>query len=212
MAFSVAFQLSNFINNSIPTGPFLTDALVAFGTSLLTIYLARTVRKNHFSTVKLATTDWLTGLHNRRNFETITDLEIAKQKRYGGVFSLAFIDLDNFKMLNDAIGHRAGDMALQLLAQILREHTRTTDSIARLGGDEFAILIPNTLESDCQALCNHLSGMIEKMMAETHFDITASIGHTTFDHAPESTITAIQIADKAMYAAKRKGKKCVFCL
>ena len=71
--------------------------------------------------MKLATTDWLTGLHNRRSFESIADMEISRQKRYGGVFSLVIIDLDNFKELNDCAGHHVGDKALKHVADVLRE-------------------------------------------------------------------------------------------
>jgi diguanylate cyclase (GGDEF)-like protein len=95
---------------------------------------------------------------------------------------------------------------LKLLADILRENTRQSDSIARLGGDEFAILMPVTRSSDCTELCQQLSGTIARRMVDAGFPITASIGHTTFERAPESMLEALQEADKAMYAAKASGK------
>lgn len=206
LALSVAFQFSTFSFHGIPSGPLVVDALIAFASSVLTIALARATRDSHLATVNLATTDWLTGLHNRRKFMSIADMEIARQKRYGGVFSLAVIDLDKFKELNDSLGHQAGDMALKLLADVLRKHTRQTDSIARLGGDEFAILMPNTDEAECKSLCQLLSARIAKRMADATFAVTASIGHSTFEQVPESTAYALQQADKAMYAAKARGK------
>lgn len=205
-ALSVAFQLWNFVNHRIPDGPFVTDALIAFASSVLTIVLARAVRDNYLATANLAIHDSLTGLRNRRSFESIAEMEIARQKRYGGVFSLAVLDLDNFKDLNDSGGHHVGDEALRLLADVLREHTRKSDSIARLGGDEFAILMPNTREEDCNSLCDQVSGNIAKRMADAGYAITASIGSTTFERAPESTSDALQQADKAMYAAKAERK------
>jgi diguanylate cyclase (GGDEF)-like protein len=104
--------------------------------------------------------------------------------------------------------HHIGDSALNLLADILREHRRQTDTIARLGGDEFALLMPNTPSADCNSLCQRLSETIANRMAEATFDVTASIGHATFDQAPESTAEALQKADHAMYAAKARGKNC----
>lgn len=209
LAISTTFQLLTFYVDGIPYRPFAIDAITAFSSALLSIYLGISVRTNHLATVKLASTDWLTGLHNRRSFETIVDLEIERQKRYGGIFSLAVIDLDGFKRLNDSRGHQTGDEALQLLAVVLHEHTRHSDSIARLGGDEFAILMPNTLKPDCAALCQQLSVNIASRMSAAGYPITASIGCMTFEHAPNSTSEALQKTDKAMYAAKTGGKNRV---
>jgi diguanylate cyclase (GGDEF)-like protein len=206
LALSVAFQLLNFSNHRLPGGPFVTDAIIAFASSVLTIVLARAVRERYMATADLASIDSLTGLRNRRSFESIADMEVARQKRYGGVFSLAILDLDNFKDVNDTGGHHVGDRALRLLADILREHTRKSDSLGRLGGDEFAILMPNTRELDCKSLCTQLAMHIANGMDAVGFPITASIGSTTFELAPESTSDALQMADKAMYAAKAARK------
>ena len=206
LALSVAFQLSNFSLHHIPDAPFVTDALIAFASSVLTIILARAVREKYLATADLATYDSLTGLRNRRSFESIADMEIARQKRYGGVFSLAILDLNNFKDVNDSEGHHVGDKALRLLADVLRAHTRGSDSLGRLGGDEFAILMPNTRQADCISLCEHLSANIATRMADAGFAITASVGSTTFERAPQSTADALKVADKAMYSAKADSK------
>lgn len=212
LVLSTTFQFVTFFIDGIPIISLVTDALVAFSSSLLSIYLARAVRENYLEIASLATTDSLTGLHNRRSFEALVDSEIKRQKRYGGVFSLVVIDLDGFKNLNDSRGHHAGDMALQLLANVLHGHSRQPDTIARLGGDEFAILMPNTLASDCGLLCQHLSVKIASQMTAASFPVTASIGLTAFEQAPESISDALQKADDAMYAAKAGGKNCVVCL
>lgn len=212
LVLTTAFQLLTFYVDGIPYRPFAIDAIIAFASALLSVFLARSVRKNHLATVKLAATDWLTGLHNRRSFKTITDLEIERQKRYGGIFSLAVIDLDGFKKLNDSRGHHIGDEALQLVADVLQDHTRHSDSIARLGGDEFAILMPNTQKPDCNSLCQQLSLKIASRMSAAEFQTTASIGCVTFEQAPESSSYSLQKTDKAMYMAKAAGKNCVVCL
>ncbi len=205
---SVVFQLSNFIVHRIPTGALAIDTVVSFASSVMTVLLARAARRNQLAAMNLATTDWLTGLHNRRSFESITDLEIARQKRHGGVFSLAVIDLDDFKTLNDSQGHYAGDHALKILADVLRKHTRESDSIARLGGDEFAVLMPNIRQEDSSSLCRHLSAEIAYQMVTAGYSTTASIGCITFERAPDSTADALHQADKAMYAEKASGKSC----
>ncbi len=182
------------------------EALLSLVALLFVLFLARTIRETYLQTLTLANQDVLTGLHNRRGFESIVAQELARQKRYGKAFSLAVIDLDGFKALNDSRGHLAGDSALKILAQALRENTRQTDRIARVGGDEFAILMPLTWHSDCNAACDNLSVKIARRMMEAGFAITASIGHTTFEQAPKSVSEAFQKADNAMYAAKASGK------
>ena len=203
---TTVLQLLTLYSHGLTPEVFATDALVAFASSVLTMFLAKTVRENQIATMNLATTDWLTGLHNRRSFETIADLELKRQRRYGGVFSLAVIDLDGFKTLNDSRGHDVGDKALQLVADVLREHTRQSDTVARLGGDEFAVLMPNTREPDGTLFCRQLSATISSRMADAGFATTASIGCARFEQAPASTSDALQEADQAMYAAKARGK------
>lgn len=205
---STTFQISTFIIQNSPADVLAVDTIVAVTSAILTIFLARAARENYLSALSLATTDWLTGLHNRRNFQSIADLEIEKQKRYGGTFSLAVIDLDDFKYLNDSKGHHIGDQALRLLADVLIAHTRKSDSVARLGGDEFAILMPKTSGPECGYLCSELALKIQSSMAESGYQITASIGYATFDLPPESTTHALQKADEGMYAAKAQGKNC----
>ncbi len=188
------------------------EGFIGIAGLLLVVVLARAAREHHLETLLLATHLPLTKLHNRRSFELIAEMELARQRRYGGVFSLAVIDLDGIKRLNDSRGHHVGDLALKLLADLLRENTRKTDSTARLGGDEFAILMPVTRNSDSTVLCQHLSLAIASRKADAGFAITASIGHTTFEQAPESMLDALQNADKTMYAAKASGKGCAISL
>ena len=212
LALSISFQSWIIFNQDLPNSPLLPDGLITIASSVLTITLARISRANYLATMSLAATDWLTGLFNRRSFESAAENEITRQRRYGGVFSLAVIDLDGFKKLNDSRGHRDGDAALMLLADLLRKHTRQTDLIARLGGDEFVILMPNTQTEACLSLCRQLAIIVASRMACAGFGITASIGCTSFEEAPESTPAALQKADAAMYAAKENGKNCAVSL
>ena len=186
--------------------------IIILASNAMVASVAHYAREHYLEAERLATIDWLTGLHNRRSIELITGKEIARHKRYGGVFSFALVDLDEFKDLNDSRGHAVGDKALKILAEVLRKQTRESDTVARLGGDEFAILMPNTQAADSASLCQQLSVKVASRMADAAFPITASIGCTTFEQTPESTADVFMKADKAMYSAKAKGKGCVVSL
>ena len=125
---------------------------------------------------------------------------------------MALVDLDNFKELNDTRGHAVGDTALKILAEVLRGHTRDSDTVARLGGDEFAILMPNTQSTDSTALCEQLSAKVARQMGVATFPLTVSIGCATFQQTPATTGEVFEKADKAMYAAKAHGKARVASL
>jgi diguanylate cyclase (GGDEF)-like protein len=204
-----SFQILTFYIDGVPTIPLVTDACIAFLSALMAVILARIVRKDQLKLENLSSTDGLTGLRNRRSFEEIVDVEIERQKRYGGILSLVVLDLDGFKKLNDDKGHHAGDLALKLFARILNDNSRQLDTVARLGGDEFAILMPSTLAEDCRSHCQLLSEKIASQMNAANFQLTASIGFSTFEQPPDSITTALHLADKAMYAAKAGGKNRV---
>lgn len=204
----IAFLMWNAFPQDKHDSALITDVLITTASSALTVALARAFRANYLTTINLATTDWLTGLHNRRSFQIAAENEISRQQRYGGVFSLAMIDLDGFKLLNDSKGHQAGDTALKLVADLLRTHTRRTDVVARLGGDEFVILMPNTGSAACQRLTHQLVVVIAHRMTRAGFGVTASIGSASFTVPPESATAALQRADAAMYEAKSRGKGC----
>ena len=205
-AFSVALQIFTFVSYDILTISKISDVSVAIVASSLTVTLAKIARDRYLETVALAARDSLTGLLNRRSFDAVVEAEISRQRRYAGVFSIAAIDLDSFKQLNDSRGHSAGDDALVRVANTLRSHSRDTDSVGRFGGDEFAVLMPNTQEADCADYCEKLCIQIANEMAKANYPVTASIGYSTFCDAPESTSQAMMAADAAMYQAKAMGK------
>jgi diguanylate cyclase (GGDEF)-like protein len=164
---------------------------------------------SYLEVLNLARTDELTGLMNRRAFVRTAVLEIERQARYGGEFSIMMLDLDDFKVLNDTHGHAVGDMALRHLAEAIRSNIRRADSVGRIGGDEFVVLMPNTPRAACTSICQQLRRAIAEGMTESGFTVTASIGSVTFEHPPESVDGALQAADRAMYGAKRSGGDCV---
>ena len=182
---------------------------ISFFSDITIVLIARTARFNILEARRLSTTDPLTRLSNRRALELAIQSETTRQRRYGGVFSLVLIDLDGFKAVNDTKGHSEGDRALVLLASILDANTRKSDLAFRIGGDEFVILMPSTEAPDCNKLCDALCKTIAEEMLRASFAITASIGFTTVESAPQFSIDILTIADKAMYAAKNSGKSRV---
>jgi diguanylate cyclase (GGDEF)-like protein len=202
---TVALQCYTIFSYDILVVTQITDAIIAIASSTLTLFLSRSARENYLHTLHLASHDPLTGLHNRHSFEASANLELARQTRYGGIFSLVVIDLDEFKALNDSRGHHQGDEALKLLACVLQQQLRRTDLIARLGGDEFAVLLPNTGAPECESLCRQLTDRIGQRMRDAGFPVTASIGGASFGKPPESIAAALIAADAAMYRAKAAG-------
>lgn len=181
---------------------FLLNALAY----ILVSNLIRVVRQQYIELEQTAIHDSLTGLHNRQYFVQAVEAEMARQDRFGSIFSLAMIDLDGFKGLNDSKGHEYGDEALRYISSLMSSHTRKTDTLARLGGDEFALLMPNTDKQDCAAFCLFLVEMITARMPAAGYNVSASIGAITFAKMPVTAALAMKMADDAMYLAKQSGK------
>lgn len=159
-----------------------------------------------------AMTDFLTGVGNRRAFyqELARDIEELELEHH--TFSVALIDLDNFKRLNDTLGHEEGDRALQAIANALCAATRGTDFVARIGGDEFATIHPGATLDDSLAILERARGQVLKVSEENNWDLSVSIGichcaDSTTVAQGECTVEAIlHVADSAMYQGKRAGK------
>ena len=205
IALVTALQVTAFWHQIVIAPSVISDVLVPFATSVLTLFLARAWRISYLAALNQAATDPLTDLHNRRAFVAGIDSEIARQKRHGGSFALAVLDLDGFKALNDSKGHRAGDEALKLVAETLRRYTRKSDTLGRIGGDEFGILMPNT-QIDCTPALQELCAAIACSTAAADCAVTTSIGCKTFRSSPENAVDALQQADRLMYEAKLSGK------
>lgn len=153
----------------------------------------------------LATTDALTGLANRRTFETHVATEFARAGRNHTPLSLIVLDIDNFKKRNDTLGHTAGDEALRIIGRVLRESLRATDLSARVGGEEFAILLPGTDLSHAILLARRIQTRLRQAKAGT-MPLSASIGIVTDDGSATTWEGMVSQADQAMYMAKRSGK------
>jgi len=161
---------------------------------------------------QLSNTDSLTGLFNSRHFYEEVRSEIARALRHGHPLSLMYVDIDNFKRLNDACGHLEGDRMLESLADLIRRCMRRDDSAYRLGGDEFVVLLPET-ELDCahlvaERLRAFFAADLPMPSASPTVRCSLSIGVTRYEPWEEFT-DFIERADAASYQAQRQGRNCV---
>ncbi len=155
----------------------------------------------------LATTDDLTGSYNRRHFIELANTELARIERYGGGLSLAILDFDNFKAVNDHYGHLAGDQALVLVSNICRANIRETDIFARYGGDEFVMLFPETDEAQARECLQRILLRLEEVEISCAVKVhpRVSIGLFTFNTAASTLDELLYKADIALYRAKQTG-------
>ena len=154
---------------------------------------------------QLARTDPLTQLFNRRHFFELSNQLLMLSKGCGSPHSLAFLDLDNFKHINDQHGHEVGDRVLQKVSKVLKETVRKSDVVARFGGEEFIILFTNTDKQHALTVCEVIRKAIEEADMPEHVNnITTSIGVAGVDD--ETIIQVIKRADSALYEAKNKGR------
>jgi len=157
----------------------------------------------------LSRVDFLTGIPNRRMFHQALTLEGKRSRRYGRPLTLVYIDVDNFKHLNDHYGHATGDELLKTIGMTLEMSVRSTDMAARLGGDEFAVLLPETDESSAGVIVAKLRQNLNTAIAPKGWPVTFSFGVVTFAIALDSMEEMIKRADEFMYEAKRGGKSAV---
>jgi diguanylate cyclase (GGDEF)-like protein len=155
---------------------------------------------------KLARTDPLTQVHNRRAFWNAATRELARSRRQGTSFSLAYIDVDGFKAVNDRFGHHAGDQLLRGIAQELQQELRELDMVARLGGDEFVLLLPDTGEIGAGKVIDRVKKSLQAAVWRRSFDIDFSIGVLTVIDPPSSVEELVSGADELMYQVKRTGR------
>jgi len=153
-----------------------------------------------------ARTDVLTGLANRRAFVEAAWMELERARRHGRPLSLLYLDCDDFKGVNDRLGHVVGDRVLSVVASTLREGVRGHDTVARLGGDEFGVLLPEIDGSGAVALAERLRARLGEALSRQALPVTLSMGVATFAAPPASVDEMILRADELMYEAKRSGK------
>ena len=185
------------------------NAAVRLGFMLILAHVASGFKRSLEQERELARTDYLTGAINGRHFGELAEGEILRARRHGHPFSIAFMDVDDFKSINDRLGHSAGDRLLKTVAETLRRSVRDVDAVARLGGDEFAVLMPETGEAAARVAVARLRRRLREEAGRGGWPVTFSIGVVTFDDPPASVDEMMRAADELMYAAKRHGKDTV---
>ncbi len=176
-------------------------ALLAMPSNALVAYIARLARANFLAIDNLAPYDGLTGLYNRPLFESLAELEISRQRRDGGMFSLAVVRIANLKELTSNAGAYVGDAAIKLLANILRDHIRRNDIAARISAEEFAVLMPNTGQAGCQLFCDQITVKVSTLMRQAAFPADLRVGHITLELPPQSLAEVFDRARTSMHAA-----------
>jgi diguanylate cyclase (GGDEF)-like protein/PAS domain S-box-containing protein len=158
----------------------------------------------------LSTTDSLTGLLNRRALNDMLQHEIERSKRYSTELSLIICDVDMFKLINDTYGHSAGDRALMVVSDVLRQTLRKADILSRYGGDEFMIILPETSLAGAQSLAEKIRAAVERQELEVPGDkrtgLTLSIGVASCCSPEDNLDTIVSLADTALYTSKEAGR------
>jgi diguanylate cyclase (GGDEF)-like protein len=179
--------------------------------------LAKDILNSHLTNAKLyqearltSLTDTLTSVGSRKMLEDKLQAEFDRSKRYKRTFSLAIFDLDNFKTINDILGHGSGDDALKKLAKCMKKEKRTTDILTRYGGDEFVMIMPETKAIDAVTLLERIRDKVQQIKLTQNLPMTISCGIAEHSFkAIDSSREVMRRADLALYEAKSAGRNCV---
>ncbi len=206
----MAWFASSFIAGvRLPAAIWVLNATAHLAAFTTVVVLVAYLQRSRASENRLARTDSLTGLPNTRAFYESAVAEIERQRRRSHPVTLAFLDLDDFKEINDRFGHETGDRALRAAADAIRATTRVTDVPSRMGGDEFALLLPETDRDGALRILERVRAAIAGAFEDRGWPSSCSIGAVTFDEPPEKVDALVGIADSLMYRVKRSGKNAV---
>jgi diguanylate cyclase (GGDEF)-like protein len=186
-------------------------AAVAAGGARLAMYVIVIVvlgalRNERAMLMQAAATDSLTGAANGRAFKIFAERELERSRRYERPISLLFLDVDDFKEVNDRFGHAEGDRALEAIGRALQACVRRNDVVGRLGGDEFAVLMPEAGAEAAAALAHRMEQVVHRIKTPDGTCIHFSVGVATFATAPDGVRDLLHEAGRLMYQAKREGK------
>ncbi|MFN2323450.1 MAG: GGDEF domain-containing protein [Trueperaceae bacterium] len=172
---------------------------------LIVTELVQAVRQAHADERERSREDPLTGIANRRAFSAHLEQSLSRSRRDGRPFTVAFVDLDHFKEVNDTLGHAEGDRVLQAVAATITQHLRATDVVARLGGDEFGILMADCGPAQARASLDRIAMSLAHTLDERR-SVRATFGAVTFDAPPDDVDATLRLADDLMYRGKAEGR------
>jgi diguanylate cyclase (GGDEF)-like protein len=209
---TVTWTLSNLLAGLEFSAPWVWSAniVLQYGSLAMVSFVIVWARQSYDEQRSLSESDPLTRLPNRRAFYHQAATSAALCNRRGRPILLAYIDLDNFKEVNDRLGHAEGDDVLLAVARSLVSGRRAGDLVARLGGDEFAICLPETNVLEGQIVLERLLSRLKEDLHGLPVQVSATIGGVVFLPAPPDVERMVQAADAEMYEAKRAGKDRVW--
>lgn len=173
---------------------------------VVALVLTSQLKRQHEREKQSARLDYLTGVANQKGFYEALTIEISRHRRQRLPLAVAYLDCDNFKLVNDHFGHKEGDRLLEAIGSTLKRNLRKTDVIGRLGGDEFAIVLTNTDQRSAVEAVSKLRRELDTVMNESRWPVTFSIGVGIFTLVPESEDSVILFTDHLMYRVKTAGK------
>lgn len=185
------------------------NAIVKVGFFFVFTYILAALKEVYDQEKTRSRTDYLTGIANRRFFFEQAEIELKRARRYNHPLTVVYIDVDDFKRVNDRFGHDVGDAVLCVAAGTVNDHLRLIDVVARLGGDEFAILLPETGYDASRRVIDKLQEGLRGRMQKEGWPITFSIGAVSYVKAPESIDEMLKRADSLMYSVKKNSKNTI---
>lgn len=210
-ASTVVGFLANYLSGLTYSNPsiFVWNTVLRLGFYLVVSWLVATLKRTSTGNLELARTDYVTGAISVRYFYELAQSDIRRSQRYRRPITMAYIDLDNFKSVNDQLGHSTGDRVLRAVTDGIRRQVRNEDTLARLGGDEFALLLPETDCETARMVLNKIHASLVNEMLRNGWMVTFSVGVVTFKEAPKTVDEMVKMADNVMYSVKAAGKNGV---
>lgn len=185
------------------------NVTVYLASFLVATYLVTVLKTSLEQERQVSRSDFLTNAVSRRHFLELADAELNRARRYNHPFTAVYIDLDNFKQINDTFGHDVGDEVLMHVASTITDQIRATDILARLGGDEFMIFFPETGAEMAMAAIDKVRKVLLLAMGKNNWSVTFSFGMVTFATPPWSVDHMIKLTDDLMYEGKKSGKNTI---
>ena len=205
---AIGWMVVDVLTTPTYTGVFvpLWNTLTRVAFFIFALVAVRNTQQQLHSARIMALSDPLTGLPNRQLLLILLGAARARLERYGTPLTLAYMDIDDFKLVNDRHGHVTGDRLLQAVADVLAEAVRDTDTVARIGGDEFLILLPDADRETAGSILARVRNSLREIPLPTGVAVSYSIGACTFYVPDESLEAMVRKADEQMYRVKRSGK------
>jgi diguanylate cyclase (GGDEF)-like protein len=208
---AITWFITDYTNGLVYSNKFIYvwNTLIRLGFFIVSSRLLSALKNALKANQESARFDYVTGAASVRYFYELAQTEVSRFKRYTRPFTFIYIDLDNFKAVNDRLGHIIGDKLLRVVTESIQRQIRPTDILARLGGDEFGLFLPETNQEEARQVISRIhSGLVGEMLSHS-WVVTFSIGVVTFIQMPKSVDDMVKLADNVMYSVKTTTKNGV---